>query len=74
MSKNQIRLLKELKIKHVHSMWKLFIGWIKDCVYNFHHLPIVMKVHLSEEDMDTLQKLAIAKECDGMYFFQNGIH
>ena len=65
LSSSQLKLLMELKVKHVYSMWKLLTEWMKDRVYNFHYLPINMKVRLGKEDMDNLENLP--DSYDGMY-------
>lgn len=52
-----MKLLTGLKVKYVFSTWNLFVEWMKDGVYNFHYLPINMKVHLSKEVVETLENL-----------------
>ena len=57
LSSSQLKLLMELKVKHVYSMWKLLTEWMKDRVYNFHYLPINMKVRLGKKAVDNLENL-----------------
>ena len=44
-------------MEYFYSTWSLFVEWIRDCRYNFSHLPPIMKVHLRPEDEKELQNL-----------------
>lgn len=46
-------------------MLNLFIDWVKNGVYNFHYLPLNMKVRLSKQIVDNIDNLP--KKYEGQY-------
>ena len=50
-------LIKQLQVKYTFSMLNLFIDWVKNGVYNFHYLPLNMKVRLSKQIVDNIDNL-----------------
>ena len=50
--------LLKLKLPYLYSTLELFVQWIKDGVYDFHQLPLVMKKHLEAEDEKKLREIS----------------
>lgn len=50
-------LIKQLQVKYTFSMLNLFIDWVKNGVYNFHYLPLNMKVRLNKQIVDNIDNL-----------------
>jgi len=49
-----------MKLPYLYSTLELFVQWIKDGTYDFHHLPLVMKKHLDDSDLkEKLQNIAV---------------
>ena len=60
--KSQLACLLSLKLPYLYSTLELFVQWIKDGTYDFHHLPLVMKKHLDGTDLENLQKIPVMFE------------
>ena len=56
---SQLACLLSLKLPYLHSTLELFVQWVQDGIYDFHHLPLVMKKHLEDGDVETLQKIIV---------------
>ena len=41
----------------MYSMLEFFVQWVKDGMYDFHHLPFVMKRTLSDSQRDCIRKI-----------------
>ena len=39
----QLRALGLLPVKHLYKTLEMFVGWINDCLYDFHELPFTVK-------------------------------
>ena len=39
----QLRALGMLPVKHLYKTLEMFVGWINDCLYDFHELPFTVK-------------------------------
>jgi len=48
-----------VKLSYLYSTLELFVQWIKDGTYDFHHLPLVMKKHLDDSDLAKLKDTAL---------------
>jgi len=51
-----------MKLPYLYSTLELFVQWIKDGTYDFHHLPLVMKKHLDDSDLAKLKDTALMYE------------
>ncbi len=47
---SQVRRLSLTKLSILFSTLVLFVGWVKDGLYDFSSLPLALKVHLQETD------------------------
>ena len=56
-SDNQLKLLSSTKLPLLFATLELFVGWVKEGLYDFSSLPMALKVQLSEDDLATLEKL-----------------
>ena len=56
---SQLACLLSLKLPYLYSTLELFVQWVQDGIYDFHHLPLVMKKHLGDGDEETLQKIIV---------------
>ena len=56
---SQLACLLSLKLPYLYSTLELFVQWVQDGIYDFHHLPLVMKKHLEDGDVETLQKIIV---------------
>ena len=54
---SQLACLLSLKLPYLYSTLEVFVQWIQDGIYDFHHLPLVMKKHLEDGDVETLQEI-----------------
>ena len=54
---SQLACLQALKLPYLYSTLELFVHWIQDGIYDFHHLPLVMKKHLEDRDIEKLQEV-----------------
>ena len=54
---SQVRRLSLIKLPLLFSTLVLFVGWVKDGLYDFSSLPLALKVHLQETDCTTLKQL-----------------
>jgi len=54
---SQLACLLSLKLPYLYSTLELFVHWIQDGIYDFHHLPLVMKKHLEDRDIEKLQEV-----------------
>ena len=66
--------LLKLKLPYLYSTLELFVQWIKDGVYDFHQLPIVMKKHLEAEDEKKLREISTTDASMGKVSVYKGIH
>jgi len=57
--KMHLDCLLSLKLPYLYSTLELFVQWIKDGVYDFHHFPLVMKKHLDATDLEKLWNVAV---------------
>ena len=39
----QLRVLETLQVRYLYKTLEMFVGWIKDCLYDFHELPFAVK-------------------------------
>jgi len=53
--KTQLACLLSMKLPYLYSTLELFVQWINDGTYDFHHLPLVMKKHLDDSDLAKLK-------------------
>ena len=56
---SQLACLLSLKLPYLYSTLELFVQWIQDGIYDFHHLPLVMKKHLEDKDVEMLQNIVV---------------
>ena len=48
----QLHALETLPVKYLYKTLEMFVGWITDCLYDFHELPFAVKRPLP----DSVQK------------------
>ena len=39
----QLHALETLPVRHLYKTLEMFVGWINDCLYDFHELPFSVK-------------------------------
>ena len=39
----QLHALETLPARHLYKTLEMFVGWINDCLYDFHELPFSVK-------------------------------
>ena len=39
----QLRVLETLQVKYLYKTLEMFVGWVNDCLYDFHELPFAVK-------------------------------
>ena len=39
----QLRVLETLQVRYLYKTLEMFVGWINDCLYDFHELPFAVK-------------------------------
>ena len=54
-------------VTNMYSMLEFFVHWIKDGMYDFHHLPFSMKADLSESQLGIIYNLPENPVFKGMY-------
>ena len=57
--------LQKLKLPYLYSTLELVVQWIKDGLYDFHRLPLVMKKHLDPDNKQALEKLVTTEYYEG---------
>ena len=57
MSDYQMRWMIAKKVPNIYAMLEVFVQWIKDGMYDFHHLPFMMKADLSDSQKATIQSI-----------------
>ena len=52
----QLRTLEKVKLKNLFKTLEMFVRWISDCLFDFHMLPFSVKIPLSSEVLQTLER------------------
>ncbi len=47
---SQLEYLHSLKLPFLYSTLEQFVEWVRDGMYDFHQLPLVMRKHLEPQD------------------------
>ena len=55
--RSQLEYLLSLKLPFLYSTLEQFVQWIKDGMYDFHQLPLVMRKHLEPPDEEALSNI-----------------
>ena len=66
---SKLAYLQALKLPYLYSTLELFVQWIQDGIYDFHHLPLVMKIQLEDRDLEALQKMIVNYESKCLYMY-----
>ena len=56
-STSQLACLMQLPLPFLFSCLQLFAIWVRDGLYDFAMLPFVLKTHMSEEDLRSIQQI-----------------
>jgi hypothetical protein len=57
LSNSQIKCLQSFRLPYLYSILTLFLDWVKDGTYDFSGQPLALKVHLSQEDVSSLDNI-----------------
>ena len=56
-SPSQLACFVELPLPSLYSCLQLFASWVRDGVYDFAALPLGLKIHLSSQDLQSIEQI-----------------